>query len=78
MTKKEMIADLNALSDFFAERSNAVPVCLVEAVKILENEDFISRKKAYEVLTDFYNHRTKVQHDGLKEALRRVPSAMKE
>lgn len=41
MTREEMIADLNTLSDFFAERSNAVPVCLVEAIKILESKQAV-------------------------------------
>ena len=35
----------------------------------------ISRQKAYEVLTEYYHHNTKVQHDALREALDRVPSA---
>ena len=37
--------------------------------------DFISRKDAYKVLSDYYHHRTATQHDALKEALSRVPSA---
>ena len=37
--------------------------------------DLISRQQAYEVLTDYYHHKTDVQHDALKEALSRVPSA---
>lgn len=37
--------------------------------------DLIDRKVAFEVLTDYYHHKTEVQHDALKEALSRVPSA---
>ena len=36
--------------------------------------DLISRKAAYEVLTDYYHHKTETQHQALKEALGRVPS----
>lgn len=41
-------------------------------------EDVISRQDAYDVLTDYYHHRTEIQHKGLKEALSRVPSAQPE
>lgn len=37
--------------------------------------DLIDRKVAFEVLTDYYHHKTEVQHEALKEALSRVPSA---
>ena len=37
--------------------------------------DLIDRKVAFDVLTDYYHHRTDAQHDALKEALSRVPSA---
>ena len=38
-------------------------------------DDLISRQEAYKVLTDYYHHKTEIQHMGLKEALNRVPSA---
>ena len=37
--------------------------------------DLIRREDAYEVLTEYYHHHTDVQHDALREALSRVPSA---
>ena len=37
-------------------------------------EDLISRQAAYKVLTDYYHHRTEIQHIALREALERVPS----
>lgn len=37
--------------------------------------DLISRQKAYEVLTEYYHHRTIIQHEALREALDKVPSA---
>ena len=39
------------------------------------SEDLISRKKAYEVLTEYYHHKTEMQHKALREALNMVPSA---
>lgn len=36
--------------------------------------DLISRDAAYNVLTEYYNHKTEVQHKALREALDRVPS----
>lgn len=41
-------------------------------------DDLISRQDAYDVLTDYYHHRTEIQHKGLKEALSRVPPAQPE
>ena len=38
-------------------------------------DDLISRQAAFEVLSDYYHHRTKIQHEALREALDRVPSA---
>lgn len=38
-------------------------------------DDYISRQAAYEALTDYYHHRTEIQHMALHEALNRVPSA---
>lgn len=35
--------------------------------------DTISRKAAYEVLTEYYHHKTELQHKALREALDRVP-----
>ena len=40
--------------------------------------DLISREKAYEVLTEYYHHKTEMQHKALREALDRVPSAQPE
>lgn len=40
-------------------------------------DDLISRQAAYEALTDYYHHRLDIQHDALKEALGRVPTAEK-
>lgn len=37
--------------------------------------DLISRQAAYETLSEYYHHRTEIQHKGLREALDRVPSA---
>lgn len=37
--------------------------------------DLISRQEAYETLSEYYHHRTEIQHKGLREALDRVPSA---
>ena len=31
--------------------------------------------EAYKVLTDYYHHRTEIQHKALKEAIERVPIA---
>ena len=30
--------------------------------------------EAYKVLTDYYHHRTEIQHEALKEALSKVPT----
>lgn len=37
------------------------------------SEDLISREKAYEVLSEYYHHKTELQHKALREALDRVP-----
>ena len=37
--------------------------------------DLIDRETAYKVLTEYYHHRTDTQHQALREALSRVPSA---
>lgn len=34
----------------------------------------IDTDKAYKVLTDYYHHKTEIQHDTLKEAIERVPT----
>lgn len=39
------------------------------------SEDLISKEKAYKVLTEYYHHRTEMQHKALREALDMVPSA---
>lgn len=33
----------------------------------------IDADEAYKVLTDYYHHKTEIQHDALKEAIERVP-----
>lgn len=39
------------------------------------SEDLISKEKAYKVLTEYYHHKTEMQHKALREALDMVPSA---
>ena len=39
------------------------------------SEDLISKEKAYKVLTEYYHHRTEMQHKALRDALSRVPPA---
>ena len=34
----------------------------------------IDENEAYEVLTEYYHHKTKTQHEALKDALSRVPT----
>lgn len=34
----------------------------------------IDADEAYKVLTDYYHHRTEIQHEALKEALSKVPT----
>lgn len=38
-------------------------------------EGLISREATYKTLTDYYHQRTVIQHQALREALSRVPSA---
>lgn len=38
-------------------------------------DDLISRQSAYDTLTEYYHHTTPTQHDALRDALSRVPSA---
>ena len=40
--------------------------------------DLISRQATYDTLTEYYHHRTDVQHEALRDALNRVPSAQPE
>ena len=35
--------------------------------------DLISREEAYKVLSEYYHHKTKTQHDALWDALSKVP-----
>lgn len=42
------------------------------------NDDLISRQAAYEVLSEYYHHKTEMQNIALREALGRVPSAQPE
>lgn len=37
--------------------------------------DFISREAAIETLSEFYHHKSEIQHIALREALNRVPTA---
>lgn len=37
--------------------------------------ELIDREATYEVLTSFYHHKTDIQHNALREALNKVPSA---
>jgi len=41
-------------------------------------DDLISRQTAYDTLTARYHHRTDAQHEALRDALSRVPSAQPE
>lgn len=34
----------------------------------------VDADEAYKVLTDYYNHKTEIQHKAMKEAIGRVPS----
>lgn len=38
-------------------------------------DDLIYRQKTFEILTEYYHHTTDIQHEALKDALSRVPSA---
>lgn len=38
-------------------------------------DNLISKEKAYEVLSEYYHHKTEMQHKALREALDMVPSA---
>lgn len=40
--------------------------------------ELIDREATYEVLTSFYHHKTDIQHNALREALNKVPSAQPE
>lgn len=37
--------------------------------------ELIDREATYKVLTSFYHHKTDIQHNALREALNKVPSA---
>ena len=37
-------------------------------------DEYIEKSKAYEVLSDYYHHRTQGQHEALREAFNRVPT----
>ena len=38
-------------------------------------DDLISRRATYDTLTAYYHHSTETQHEALRDALNRVPSA---
>jgi len=40
-------------------------------------DDLISRQAAYATLSEYYHHRAEIQHEALREALDRVPSAQR-
>lgn len=40
-----------------------------------KNMRLIDADEAYKVLTDYYHQRTEIQHEALKEALSKVPTA---
>ena len=37
-------------------------------------DEFIKRDTAYNYLTEYYNHRTDIQHQNLRKALNAIPS----
>lgn len=41
-------------------------------------DDLISRQAAYKTLTEYYHHKTEIQHKALREALERVPNSQPE
>lgn len=47
----------------------------VGAITMTDRTNYIDRQTAYDVLTEFYHHTTDVQHNALREALNKVPSA---
>ena len=42
MTNEQIIHDLRVLADFFAEQSGAVPMCLGEAIEIIEKQSQVN------------------------------------
>ena len=55
MKKAQVIKELNALKEAFEEERDAYPICLEEAIRLLEppdGGDMISRKAAIEVLEE--------------------------
>lgn len=38
-------------------------------------DEYIKRDTAYNYLTEYYNHRTDIQHQNLRKALNTIPSA---
>ena len=38
-------------------------------------DDYVSREAAFETLSEYYHHRTEIQHNALREALNRTPAA---
>lgn len=38
-------------------------------------DEYIKRDTAYNYLTEYYNHRTDIQHQNLRKALNAIPSA---
>ena len=47
----------------------------IGAITMSDRTEYISRQAAYEALTDYYHHRTEIQHAALHEALSKVPPA---
>ena len=55
-----------------------IALCVMIFIAVTENEkmaDYIDRQAAYEALTDYYHHRTEIQHTALHDALNKVPTA---
>lgn len=62
--------------EMMIELRKEYPDVIGEAERIAEQLDgHISKLDAYEVLSDYYHHRTEAQHEALREALSRVPAA---
>lgn len=47
----------------------------VGAITMTDRTNYIDRQTAYEALTAYYHHSTETQHNALREALNKVPSA---
>lgn len=50
MTREQIIEELKVFIAYFAEEQGAMPVCMIEAVKMLE-EDEVKFKKIFKILS---------------------------